>query len=313
MQVKYQIFISSTFEDLKDERRAVTEAILNLGHIPVGMELFQAGNESQWSYIRKRIRQCDYYLVIVAERYGSEGSEGKSYTQMEYEFAVAEGVPVAAFLLDEKVRKTWERGRVQFDKLEKVDAFRALCQTRISNYWKNADELSARVLTSLNHLFNEYPRVGWVRADAWNYRTTFKELVTISEENRESKSEIDVVSGALLSMPDDVRLRLSQLEGRTVSEFFPSTSIKMTLLELIQHLWPFLNDGCSWSDLSDTFIRLCGVENISYYSIQPVMIQLKKMAMIDANSTGYQLTDYGRKCLLYISASFRERITSARV
>lgn len=36
MDVKYQIFVSSTYADLVDERRSVIESVLNLGHIPVG-------------------------------------------------------------------------------------------------------------------------------------------------------------------------------------------------------------------------------------------------------------------------------------
>jgi hypothetical protein len=39
---KYQVFISSTFTDLIEERRSVTEVILGMGHVPVGMELFEA-------------------------------------------------------------------------------------------------------------------------------------------------------------------------------------------------------------------------------------------------------------------------------
>jgi Domain of unknown function (DUF4062) len=40
MNVKYQIFVSSTYEDLKAERAEVIKACLNMGHIPVGMEMF---------------------------------------------------------------------------------------------------------------------------------------------------------------------------------------------------------------------------------------------------------------------------------
>ena len=45
MNVKYQIFVSSTYEDLKDERAEVIKACLNMGHIPVGMEMFNAADE----------------------------------------------------------------------------------------------------------------------------------------------------------------------------------------------------------------------------------------------------------------------------
>jgi hypothetical protein len=39
MNVKYQIFVSSTYEDLKDERADVIKACLNMGYIPHGMEM----------------------------------------------------------------------------------------------------------------------------------------------------------------------------------------------------------------------------------------------------------------------------------
>jgi hypothetical protein len=58
---KYQIFISSTYEDLKEERDRVIRAVLEMGHIPVGMEMFNAADESQWNIIKRRIDECDYY------------------------------------------------------------------------------------------------------------------------------------------------------------------------------------------------------------------------------------------------------------
>jgi hypothetical protein len=39
---KYQIFISSTFADLKDERQAAMNSVIDLRHIPIGMEGFPA-------------------------------------------------------------------------------------------------------------------------------------------------------------------------------------------------------------------------------------------------------------------------------
>ncbi len=48
---KLQVFVSSTYEDLKDEKQAAVEAILAAGHIPAGMELFAAGDNSQMDII----------------------------------------------------------------------------------------------------------------------------------------------------------------------------------------------------------------------------------------------------------------------
>ena len=44
---QHQIFVSSTYEDLKKERDQVIKAILEMGHIPVGMEMFSAADEQQ--------------------------------------------------------------------------------------------------------------------------------------------------------------------------------------------------------------------------------------------------------------------------
>ena len=67
---KFQIFISSTYEDLIEERRAVQDAILSMYHFPVGMELFGATSDDQWKVIQDTIDSSDYYVLIIAHRYG---------------------------------------------------------------------------------------------------------------------------------------------------------------------------------------------------------------------------------------------------
>ncbi len=52
MKKKYQVFISSTYRDLKEERIAVTLYLLDNDCIPVGMEQFPASNMSQMDYIK---------------------------------------------------------------------------------------------------------------------------------------------------------------------------------------------------------------------------------------------------------------------
>lgn len=62
---KLQVFVSSTYEDLKEERQAAVEAILSAGHIPAGMELFAAGDQSQMAVIRRWIDESDVFLLIL--------------------------------------------------------------------------------------------------------------------------------------------------------------------------------------------------------------------------------------------------------
>src|SRR5215813_10584151 len=98
MDKRYQVFVSSTYDDLREERQEVMQALLELDCIPAGMELFQAANQDQWTLIKRVIDDCDYYLVIIGGRYGSIGPDGSSYTQMEYEYALSQKKPVIAFL-----------------------------------------------------------------------------------------------------------------------------------------------------------------------------------------------------------------------
>ena len=99
MDKKYQVFVSSTYEDLQEERKKVMEALLQMNCFPVGMEYFNASDDSQWEVIKSLIRECDYYVLIVAGRYGSiEEESGKSYTQKEFEYAIEQGVPVISFV-----------------------------------------------------------------------------------------------------------------------------------------------------------------------------------------------------------------------
>ena len=85
MDKRYQVFVSSTYTDLLEARQEVMQVLLELDCIPAGMELFPAADDDQWTLIKRAIDDCDYYIVIIAGRYGSSGPEEKSFTQLEYE------------------------------------------------------------------------------------------------------------------------------------------------------------------------------------------------------------------------------------
>ena len=131
MDKRYQVFVSSTFEDLQEERKEVMQALLELDCIPAGMELFPAANEDQWSLIKRVIDDSDYYILIIGGRYGSTNEEGKSYTQMEYEYAIRTKKPTIAFL--HKNPSMIPSGKCEQDpeKKKKLDDFKALAQKKL--------------------------------------------------------------------------------------------------------------------------------------------------------------------------------------
>ena len=64
-------------------------------------------DEEQFAFIKTVIDDCDYYILIVANRYGSLASDGLSYTEKEYDYAVSKKIPVLSFLHKDLVRYPW--------------------------------------------------------------------------------------------------------------------------------------------------------------------------------------------------------------
>jgi hypothetical protein len=163
--VRYQVFVSSTYEDLREERQQATQAILEAGSFPSGMELFPASDDTQWDLIKRVIEECDYYIAIVAGRYGSIGPAGCSYTEMEYDYALSKGIPVLGFVRngieDISFRDTEksEEGR------RKLEAFRKKVMSRTCRSYLSPSDLGMAVLKSLMAEARIRPRTGWVRAD----------------------------------------------------------------------------------------------------------------------------------------------------
>lgn len=121
LERRFQIFISSTFRDLVDERQAVLKAVLELDHMPAGMELFPAVDDNAWQLIKDVIDSSDYYVLIIGGRYGSLDETGIGYTEKEYDYAVASKKPVIALLHanpNEIVREKTETDPTAWTKLE---------------------------------------------------------------------------------------------------------------------------------------------------------------------------------------------------
>ncbi|MCY3776462.1 MAG: DUF4062 domain-containing protein [Candidatus Aminicenantes bacterium] len=193
MDRKYQVFVSSTYEDLQKERQEVMHVLLELDCIPSGMELFPAADEDQWSLIKGVIDDCDYYIVIIAGRYGSVGADGVSYTEMEYRYAVANGKPVAAFLhsdpgsIPRKYTETTDEGTA------KLQAFRELVQQKMCKNWGTPHELGSVVARSLNQLRKKHPGVGWVRGDQVPEREATAEILDLRKQIEQLENSLQEI------------------------------------------------------------------------------------------------------------------------
>lgn len=154
IEKRYQVFVSSTYLDLVEERKEVMQALLELDCIPSGMELFQAADEDQWSLIKRVIDDCDYYMVIVGGRYGSVGPAGVSYTEMEYRYALEQGKPSVAFLHDRPEEIASSRTEATEEGRQRLESFRNLCQQKVVKYWNSPEGLGSVVSRSIIRLRN---------------------------------------------------------------------------------------------------------------------------------------------------------------
>jgi hypothetical protein len=195
---KYQVFVSSTYDDLRRERQAVMQSLLELDCIPSGMELFPAADESQWTLIKGVIDECDYYIIIVAGRYGSIGNNGQSYTEMEYRYALEKGKPILGFLhrnpSNIPVGKT-DKEQVNREKLEE---FRKLVKKKMCRDWETPEELGGVVTMSLVRLKKDHAAIGWVSGsyartpeDAENLSRLQGKVTQLEDENDTLRSTIN--------------------------------------------------------------------------------------------------------------------------
>lgn len=164
----YQIFVSSTYEDLKMERQEVMAAVVSTGNVPIGMEYFPAGNAAPFDYIKKQIDGADYYILIVAGKYGSINSEtGISYTEMEFNYAVEKNVPIAVLQYKDLNKLPGEKLEIEnANKRQLLEAFRQNSKKgRMATFWEDAKDLRMQVKDAINSMIVESPRTGWIRAD----------------------------------------------------------------------------------------------------------------------------------------------------
>ena len=257
MEKKYQVFISSTYDDLKEERDQAIKAVLEMGHIPVGMEMFSAGDEEQWKLIARQILEADYYVVIVAQRYGSETDDGLSYTEKEYNFAIENGVPALGFIIEDDA--SWPSSRVDKSdkKKKKLDSFKSKVKKKLVQFWITKEDLHGKISISLMKAMNTTPRPGWARATEAISAEVTKELSRLSAENSKLREETDRLKKAREEQVDEVREVVHimyenerRLGVRATRKWEEAERYEVTLLDVFHSIAPNLLDENSSSEIA---------------------------------------------------------------
>lgn len=254
MEKRFQVFVSSTFEDLKEERLQVIQALLELECIPAGMELFSASDLDQWSLITSVIDDSDYYVVIIGGRYGSTTPEGISFTEKEFDYAVSAGKPILAFLHEDPDRIPAGKTEMSPTAQARLAKFREKAETgRMCKYWSSAEDLGGQVSRALIKAIRQTPGEGWVKGRYATTTESFRELERLRRENEDLRRQIADQSSAatiasdLASGNDVVEIsgQYTMKEDKTEVEW----SQELTWDELLFHLGPLMLNSCEDSTL----------------------------------------------------------------
>jgi hypothetical protein len=304
MDKRYQVFVSSTYADLKEERQAVIRTILEASCIPAGMELFPAADEEALAFIKRVIDDCDYYLLIIGGRYGSVSESGISYTEQEYEYAVGRGLNVIALIHGKPDDIPFGKSETDPSLRERLEKFKLKVRAgRLVKFWQNPAELPGLVALSLLNAVNSSPAVGWVRANKAANVEVLGEINELRKRNEWLETRLSQTKSALTAamappaLPDLAGLDEEiKVEGRYWSSYYNMNRdwyITTTWRKIFAYISPYLVShpsseavkGVLGSALFDAAHVEGGATKVQYQSFddqdfQTVGVQLRALGLV---------------------------------
>ncbi|AEB50491.1 DUF4062 domain-containing protein [Aeromonas veronii] len=331
MNKRYQVFVSSTYADLQDERAKVIQTLMEMDCIPAGMELFPAMDEEQFEFIKKIIDDCDYYLLILGARYGSISvDDGLSYTEKEYHYAKEKGMKIIALVHGEPdqlpVSKT-DRNPELYEKL--VNFRNEVCTNRLVKFWTSAIELPSLVALNLPKTIKAYPAVGWVRGNTTTSSEVLEELRSVKNENDELNKKIQELSHQLESYSSVNIPNLAGLDHnftftghyKLIGEYHERTwTFEKTIGELFNLIAPSIqntpNDTNARSLIKDCILEELNVRHVSSSTIndqqfQTFKIQLEALGLIHVKQS--RTTNGGIALFWYVTEKGKKLMVELRV
>lgn len=315
MAKKYLVYISSSPEDLKNERRDLVKVVTEIGAIPVSMDAFDISDKKEQKLIRKAIEECDYFLNLTAHKCGP--LLGKTFAQ-ELEFSWAEkcGVPVVALVIDEKARWKASKKEQSPELVKALDAFKKRLLVHSSETWISQADLRQKAQGLLIRTMNLNPRRGWVPGTEAIDPSVANELSRLILENENLKNQIRMEGGSLVSrVREQMRRALKMLAANKLSLSFwyspgenwenttqfrylrlfrlltPELSLPKTTAEISRFLGNILNP-----DLNKTVRKDYPVPT---NTIKKLMADLTLLKLVKCSGSGddeaWEMSEYGKE------------------
>lgn len=320
MDKRYQVFVSSTFTDLKDERSNVIQTLMEMDCIPAGMELFPAIDEEQWEFIKKIIDDCDYYLLIIGGRYGSVAEDGLSYTEKEFDYAVSKGIKIVVLTHENRSELPVAKSEVTEELRNKLESFIEKASTgRLRKTWSTAKDLPGLVALSMTKTIKTYPAVGWVKADKMSSEVALLELNDLRKRNDELEKTIsELKEKPEFIIPENVASLHSYFEIHFHLSTFDlnygsrkaNDSIKTTWEKIFFIISPFLSKKTSDSDISqilEDHIKTIKPNTydhtqIDIHDLKTIYIQFKLLGFLEYNDDNWASSTKGKQFMLELRA-----------
>lgn len=158
-------FLSATYVDLRDHRRAAVEAIQRLGHEAVTMEVFGARPDEPATASLEEVERSNLIVGVYAHRYGFiPPGKNTSITEQEYEHARRKGKPVFPFFVAEDYPWSPKYIDAEPGRTKLINFKERVGNQLIRDVFTTPDDLAYKVAAALgHHLVKE--RVGSLGAE----------------------------------------------------------------------------------------------------------------------------------------------------
>ena len=196
--MKYHIFIGSTFDDLKNERREIQRIIMELGHIPVSAEYLDSTSKNYKKLLEKTIEECDFFIAVIAYKYAPKGVK-ISPLETECNIAQKNNVPVISLIINEKARWKASKKENETGHIKKLVELKKRLEQGICDTWLNPTDLCQKLQNQLIQQINLTLRNGWVRADQTFAPSVANELSRLSTENEHLRHQLKIDSNDIIT------------------------------------------------------------------------------------------------------------------
>ncbi|MBE0683887.1 MAG: DUF4062 domain-containing protein [Anaerolineales bacterium] len=146
-----KVFLSSTYLDLIEHRKAVVNALRTMDEEVGHMEVFGARDEEAATVSLEELDKCDVLVGVYAYRYGTVPTGSKaSVTEQEYLHAMSMKIPILVFVVDES--HPWSPKSMD-KSLTKINKFKSKAtKEHTPDYFTSPDNLAQKVVSSIGRL-----------------------------------------------------------------------------------------------------------------------------------------------------------------